>query len=304
ARVKGLIINKFRGDASILDSGIKMLEEKGGVKVAGLVPYMDISLDDEDSLSGRLVNKAGALIDIAVIKYPRISNFTDFNVFDEYDEVSVRYVTSVSELGTPDLVIFPGSKNTMGDLKWLRSSGLEASIIKMSGKTPVIGICGGYQMLGISIRDPESVEEGGQIKGMGLLPVYTVLKNEKTRKQVTGTLDDVAGIFAGLSSKSFEGYEIHMGETSYDEDGEKPVLNNIICDNNIYGTYIHGFFDDAGISSVITESIAADKNIDLKDFKGIDYKSFKESQYDKLADMLRLHMDMEYIYGILGDSGI
>ena len=304
ARVKGLIINKFRGDASILDSGIKMLEEKGGVKVAGLVPYMDISLDDEDSLSGRLVNKAGALIDIAVIKYPRISNFTDFNVFDEYDEVSVRYVTSVSELGTPDIVILPGSKNTMGDLKWLRSSGLEAAIIKMSGKTPVIGICGGYQMLGISIRDPESVEEGGQIKGMGLLPVYTVLKNEKTRKQVTGTLDDVTGIFAGLSGKSFEGYEIHMGETSYDEDGEKPVLNNIICDNNIYGTYIHGFFDAAGISSVITESIADDKNIDLKDFKGIDYKSFKESQYDKLADMLRLHMDMEYIYGILGDSGI
>ena len=303
-RVKGLVINKFRGDASILDSGIKMLEEKGGVKVAGLVPYMDISVDDEDSLSGRLVNKDRALIDIAVIKYPRISNFTDFNVFDEYDEVSVRYVTSVSELGTPDLVILPGSKNTMGDLKWLRSGGLEAAIIKMSDKTPVIGICGGYQILGMSISDPDSVEEGGSLKGMGLLPVYTVLKNKKTRMQVSGTANIVSGIFENLSGKLYEGYEIHMGETSYDESGDNPVNENIICDNNVYGTYIHGIFDGAGISSAIMEAIAKKKNIDLKDFKGIDYKTFKESQYDKLADMLRLHMDMEYIYGIFRESRI
>ena len=147
-RVKGLIINKFRGDKSILDPGIKMLEEKGHVPVAGVVPYMDIALEDEDSLTERFDRKTEGLIDIAVIRYPRIANFTDFNIFEQMPEVSVRYVTSVAELHHPDMVILPGTKNTMSDLKWMRQNGLEAAVRKLSEQIPVFGICGGYRDAG------------------------------------------------------------------------------------------------------------------------------------------------------------
>ena len=163
-RVKGLIINKFRGDKSILDPGITMLEEKGGVPVTGVVPYMELALEDEDSLTERFDRKKEGLIDIAVIHYPRISNFTDFNVFEQFPEVTVRYVTSISELHHPDLIFLPGSKNTMGDLKWMRQNGLEAAVKKLAGDIPVFGICGGYQMLGETIEDPDGVEEGGSIR--------------------------------------------------------------------------------------------------------------------------------------------
>ena len=165
-RVKGLIINKFRGDKSILDPGVKMLYEKGNVPVVGVVPYMELALEDEDSLTERFDQKAEGLIDIAVIHYPRISNFTDFNVFEQMPEVTVRYVTSISELHHPDMIFLPGSKNTMGDLKWMRQNGLEAVIKRMAEDIPVFGICGGYQMLGYEISDPYQVEEGGKIRGM------------------------------------------------------------------------------------------------------------------------------------------
>ena len=178
-RVKGLIINKFRGDKSILDPGIEMLEEKGNVPVVGVVPYMELSLEDEDSLTERFDRKSEGLIDIAVIRYPRISNFTDFNVFEQMPEVTVRYVTSISELHHPDMIFLPGSKNTMGDLKWMRQNGLEAAVKKLSEDIPVFGICGGYQMLGKEISDPDGVEEGGKIRGMELLPVSTILMAEK-----------------------------------------------------------------------------------------------------------------------------
>ena len=215
-RVKGLIINKFRGDKSILDPGIIMLEEKGGVPVAGVVPYMPLSLEDEDSLTERFAPKKEGLIDIAVIHYPRISNFTDFNVFEQMPEVSVRFVTSISELRHPDLIFLPGSKNTVGDLKWMRQNGLEAAVKKASDNgIPVFGICGGYQMLGERIEDPDNVEEGGSIRGMELLPVTTLLRTEKRRSQTKGVIDPLPGIFKDLSGCAFEGYEIHMGETSY-----------------------------------------------------------------------------------------
>ena len=149
-RIKGLIINKFRGDKTILDPGIEMLEERGKVKVTGVVPYMQLSIEDEDSLSAQLENKETGLIDLAVIRLPRISNFTDFNVFEQLPDVSVRYVTSVKELGNPDMILIPGSKNTIGDLQWMRQNGLEAKIKKLSGQIPIWGICGGYQMLGMS----------------------------------------------------------------------------------------------------------------------------------------------------------
>lgn len=148
-RVCGLIINKFRGDKTILDPGIQMLEERGGVPVTGVVPYMDVQLEDEDSLTERFDKKTDGLIDIAVIRYPRISNFTDFNVFEQMSEVTVRYVSTVNELRHPDIVFLPGSKNTMGDLLWMRQNGLEAAVKKLSCDIPVLEYAEAIRCLGL-----------------------------------------------------------------------------------------------------------------------------------------------------------
>lgn len=326
-RVKGLIINKFRGDKSILDPGIEMLEEKGRVPVTGVVPYMELSLEDEDSLTERFDKKKEGLIDIAVIRYPRISNFTDFNVFEQMEEVTVRYVTSISELGHPDMVILPGSKNTMGDLKWMRQNGLEAAVKKLANDIPVFGICGGYQMLGNEISDPDRVEEGGEIRGMELLPIKTILRNEKKRCQIEGRIDDIDGSLSELSGCEFRGYEIHMGESFYDEcvgsicaenandkykNGEednninkKKVVRNVVSsqDNtHVYGSYVHGLFDTGEIAARIVQKLAQNKGVKIENGKYEDYQTFKEKQYDKLADTLRLYLDMEKIYGMLREA--
>ena len=318
-RVKGLIINKFRGDSTILDPGIQMLTERGQVPVLGTVPYMELTLEDEDSLTDRFDAKHVGKIDLAVIHYPRISNFTDFDVFEQMPEVSVRYVTNVRELGTPDLIFLPGSKNTMGDLKWMRQNGLEAAVKRTAGKVPIFGICGGYQMLGCEIADPDSVEEGGQIRGMELLPVQTVLQKEKHRCQTDGTLDAVEGIFSGLTGCEFTGYEIHMGQTVYcngDGSSAKGTVDkvaglangaeNVVSDSTgrIYGSYIHGLFDKGEIAGRMIQTLAREKGISLEDGVWEDYRTIKERQYDKLADTLREYLRMEEIYGMLREARI
>ena len=301
-RVTGLIINKFRGDKTILDPGIEMLEEKGKIPVAGVVPYMELALEDEDSLTERFDKKKEACIDIAVIRYPRISNFTDFNVFEQIPEVSVRYVTSVSELHQPDLICLPGSKNTMSDLKWMRQNGLEAAVKKMAETVPVFGICGGYQMLGNTISDPAGVEEGGNIRGMELLPVVTELKGEKTRCQTEGKIAGLEGIFSELSGKTFSGYEIHMGCTQY---ADQQNIDSVIVsgeNKNVYGSYVHGIFDCGEIASTVVEVLAKKKGIQIENGRFEDYQSFKEKEYDKLADTLRQYLNMEDIYGMLREA--
>ena len=308
-RVKGLIINKFRGDKTILDPGIEMLEEKVQVPVTGVVPYMELSLEDEDSLTERFEKKRDGCIDIVVIRYPRISNFTDFNVFEQLPEVSVRYVTSVAELNHPDMIILPGSKNTMGDLKWMRQNGIEAVVKKMAEEIPVWGICGGYQMLGERISDPEGMEEGGVIRGMELLPVVTELKKEKVRCQTEGKINKLEGVFSVLSEVMYTGYEIHMGKTDLVENGkitrkdinsEKAVIS--VGKKNVYGTYIHGIFDKGSIAAVIVQTLAEKKGMQIKNGMVEDYESFKAKQYDKLADTLREYLNMEEIYGMLGEA--
>ena len=305
-RVKGLIINKFRGDKTILDPGIEMLEERGNVKVTGVVPYMQLSIEDEDSLSAQLENKETGLIDLAVIRLPRISNFTDFNVFEQLPDVSVRYVTSVKELGNPDMILLPGSKNTIGDLQWMRQNGLEAKIKKLSGQIPIWGICGGYQMLGMSIEDPYGVEQScTEIRGMELVPEHTVLMPEKTRKQVSGTFSDLEGLFAPLSGEEYSGYEIHMGKT-------QGIRNLVGMDmqnagnktENVYGSYVHGVFDQGSIAEDIVRILAKRKGISWEAKEHYDYAAFKEAQYGRLADGLRAHMDMEYVYSILREAKI
>ena len=305
AIVKGLIINKFRGDKSILDPGIEMLEKKGGIPVTGVIPYMELSLEDEDSLTERFSHKEKGNIDLAVIRYPRISNFTDFHVFEQIEGVSVRYVTSVQELHQPDLIFLPGSKNTMGDLKWMRQNGLEAAVKKLSEEIPIFGICGGYQMLGNQIFDRDSVEEGGSIRGMELLPIETSLEKEKMRSQVQGVINTIHGIFSELSGRSYTGYEIHMGQTRYEEDLSGNIDEKVVVTGereNIYGSYVHGLFDCGNIASVMVEALARKKGISMKTRTDMDYQRFKESQYDKLADTLREYLNMEEIYGMLREA--
>ena len=305
AIVKGLIINKFRGDKSILDPGIEMLEKKGGIPVTGVIPYMELSLEDEDSLTERFSHKEKGNIDLAVIRYPRISNFTDFHVFEQIEGVSVRYVTSVQELHQPDLIFLPGSKNTMGDLKWMRQNGLEAAVKKLSEEIPIFGICGGYQMLGNQIFDRDSVEEGGSIRGMELLPIETSLEKEKMRSQVQGVINTIPGIFSELSGRSYTGYEIHMGQTRYEEDLSGNIDEKVVVTGereNIYGSYVHGLFDCGNIASVMVEALARKKGISMKTRTDMDYQRFKESQYDKLADTLREYLNMEEIYGMLREA--
>lgn len=299
-RLKGLIINKFRGDKSILDPGIKMLEEKSGKPVVGVLPYADIKVDDEDSLSERLDNKGFcgkdvSVINIAVVKLPHISNFTDFYVFDEIDGVSVNYITSVKELGSADMVIIPGTKNTIADLIWLRESGFEAAIKKFSERKIVFGICGGLQMLGNKVCDPQGVEHKGDIAGMGLLDINTVLTEEKTMERASHRISKVAGPFDFIKGKVVSGYEIHMGKSG---DFEDIIINN----GNVYGSYLHGFFDEEDIAISIVKKLAEMSGVDYKNEQLMDHKAYKEMQYDRLADMIRENMDMNAVYEMLNEA--
>ena len=306
--VKGLIINKFRGDKTILDPGIEMLEERAGIPVVGVAPYMRLQVEDEDSLTERFSkDQEIGLIDLAVIRLPRISNFTDFNPFEAIPGVTVRYVETVHELKHPDVIFLPGTKNTIEDLRWLRQSGLEAAILKHAAEGKVVfGICGGYQMLGERICDPSGVESGGEIRGLGLLPMETVFEQEKTRNRISGTFLETGGILRALSGQPFEGYEIHMGTSTWKE-GAVPLIQVDgkaagTCHGNIYGSYVHGIFDRSEVAGALVQAVGNAKGISTEDMKSVDFQAFKETQYDLLADGLRKSMDMEKIYQILNDG--
>ena len=312
--IKGLIINKFRGDKTILDPGVKMLEEKCHIPVVGVAPYLDIQVEDEDSLTDRFDrNQEIGLIDIAVIRVPRISNFTDFNPFESIPGVSLRYVKHLSELGNPDVIMLPGTKNTMEDLQWLRESGMEALILKAAAKgTFVFGICGGYQMLGESLSDPYGVEAGGTMRGMGLLPMETVFAKKKTRTQVQGKYLDIQGEYEPLSGVEFTGYEIHMGESTWkfgakastwtkDSVSGKEKTEGTVY-GNVCGTYVHGIFDREESALALIRAVGEKKGIDVSDMEGVDFAAFKETQYDILAAELRKHLDIKKIYQILEEG--
>ena len=315
--VKGLIINKFRGDKSILEPGVKMLEDRAGIPVVGVAPYLQIQVEDEDSLTERFDRKESVgVIDIAVIRLPRISNFTDFNPFESMDGVSLRYVGSVSELKNPDLIILPGTKSTMSDLAWMRQNGLEAAVLKSaSAGTLIFGVCGGYQMLGETLSDPDSVEGGGTMKGMGLLPMDTVFAGDKTRTRVSGTFAEVNGRLKELSGVQLEGYEIHMGVSTLKEGASsltqitdhgaqtkgKTKQDGAYTDH-VYGTYVHGVFDKEEVAKAVIRAIGREKGLDVTQITAVDFAQFKETQYDLLAAGLREHLDMKKIYEILEEG--
>ncbi|MCR5255077.1 MAG: cobyric acid synthase [Acetatifactor sp.] len=304
ARVKGLIVNKFRGDKTILDPGIEMLEKMGKVPVAGVVPYMRLSLEDEDSLTERFDKKTKADININVVKLPHISNFTDFDVFEQVENVALNYITKPEDLEWADLCIIPGTKNTIGDMKWLKESGFEAGIMKYASQgRPIIGICGGYQILGKNILDPENVEGGGSVEGLSLLPLSTTLGSKKHRELVSGFVTGESGIFSSLKGKRYSGYEIHMGDTVITDPGEAAEFTDRLSGfskGNIYGTYVHGFFDEKEIVTEILYALSKEKGIGFSGEKIVAHKELKEREYDRLADTLRNYMDMELVYDLLG----
>ena len=341
-RIRGFIINKFRGDKELLRPGLSMLYERIPIPVAGVVPYMDIDLDDEDSLADRLSSTGKDCLDsngnhafakIAVLRLPRISNFTDFHVLERLPGIALRYVSRPEELLDADLILIPGTKNTMGDLKWMRENGLEAAVLRKAGQIPVMGICGGYQMLGETLTDPDGVEEGGEMRGMGLLPVSTRFSRKKTRSRVMGA----AEVFG---RPPVYGYEIHMGETvrtggqafcrirpefpALHEDQEFQTAGfkgNCLGENGlgasdfredgcvkglVFGTYLHGVFDSEEMQEALWNALARKKGIlDQKEQwtagagPSFSLKEYKETQYEKLAQVLRENLDMEMIYRIL-----
>lgn len=293
----GTVINKFRGDADILKPGLKMLEDKTGIPVLGVIPYTRARIDDEDSLSPELektrVHKA---IDIAVIRLPRISNFTDITPLERHPSLGVRYVSSPQEMGTPDLIILPGSKNTMGDLEWLRESGIEMSIRRLYAKgTPVLGICGGYQMLGRKISDPEGTEHGGEIAGLDILPVETVFAGEKVRTRVRGK---AGGTFEGAV---IEGYEIHMGRSRLIGEAEPFCLfpdghRDGVSLEHAWGTYLHGLFDSGDLVVKLADYLRKRKGLSPEAYQAESHRDYEERQFDILADEVRRGLDMEAVY--------
>lgn len=320
ARVKGLVVNKFRGDKTILEPGLDMIEDLCGIPVTGVVPYADVDIEDEDSLGHHLSGTEKGkktLVDIAVIRLPRISNFTDFQVFSCMPEVGLTYVNRLSDLGKPDLILLPGTKNTIEDLLWMRENGLEAAVLKLaSAGVPVFGICGGFQMLGESLEDPFGVEtetyRGRPVEGLKLLPVRTVFGKEKTRTRVTGSCASVGGILEELSGMEIEGYEIHMGETvravpplSYvmEQNGSHLAKMDGCQRNHVYGTYIHGFFDREGIAETVVSALLEKKGLTAVRNEEFHYAAYREQQYDRLAAVIRESFDMAAVYEMMGIDG-
>ena len=309
ARIRGLIINKFRGDVEILRPGLAQLEELTGKPVVGVVPYGRFDIDDEDSLSERLDSAGGvSQIRIAVVRLPRLSNFTDFSALSRVPGVGVSYADKPAHLEGADLIILPGTKSTLGDLKWLRGSGMEAQILKQhAAGTPVFGVCGGYQIMGQSVSDPEGAEGGGSLRGMGLLPTDTGFRPEKTTVQSSGALGTLGGVLAPLSGMPVTGYEIHMGETTRAADAQplirlsragQPPIEVGCRAGNAYGTYLHGVFDAPGVALALAQALAARKGVMLAD-TAYDTEQYKEEQYERLADTVRQSLDMQLIYRIM-----
>lgn len=303
-RIAGLVINKFRGDPDILRPGLSMLEEKTGKPVLGVVPYLKVDVDDEDSLAPCLSQEtAHKPLDAAVVRLPRISNFTDFTPLEEHPQIGVRYVDDVRKLGSPDVIILPGTKSTIGDLLWLRQNGLEAAIQKLAASgVPVLGVCGGYQMLGSVIHDPEGVEHGtvGSLRGMDLLPVETTFLPEKSRTRVSATVQ--AGSLAGAK---LDGYEIHMGRTEVKGDpfcvldGGRP---DGCARGSVWGTYLHGLFDSGELVQKLAALLCARKGLQMETAVAVSHASYQQTQLDLLADGVRQALDMEKIYRIMEGS--
>ncbi|MBN4074621.1 MAG: cobyric acid synthase CobQ [Alkaliphilus sp.] len=295
--IKGTIINKFRGDLNLLLPGIKQIEELISKENLGVIPYYYFELEEEDGVAiyKREITNA---IDIAVIRLPHLSNHSDFEALKYEEDVSVRFVTNANELGSPDILILPGSKNTIFDLEWIKEIGLFDKINELSNTT-IFGLCGGYQMLGKEIFDELHIEgKTTYTKGFNKIPMKTEMEAKKVTVQVRGNL-------INNTNTKIHGYEIHMGKsTFYEEVDSLFVMDNgklegyISEDEKTYGTYIHGVFDSPSYRQFFLNSIRRKKGISEKE--SVDYETIREENLDKLADIVRENVDIDKIYKIMG----
>ncbi len=301
-RVKGFVINKFRGDVNILKPGIDMIEEIIKIPCLGVVPYFNLKLEDEDGAI-EFNSKKSKAIDIGVIKLPHISNFTDFDALKREEDVGIRFIESPENFENPDLLVIPGSKNTIEDLIFLRKTGLEKCIKDYGSYGMVMGICGGYQMLGNTIKDPEGVETSfKEVKAMELLDIETIFEKEKTMTRIEGNiLNQEVNIY---------GYEIHMGLSTLgknssplfqinSENGDAVELLDgaINKKGNIFGTYIHGIFDSACFREYILNPLRRKKGLKTKTSEN--YESQRDKELDKLADIVRNSLNVDKLYEIM-----
>ncbi|WP_238655121.1 cobyric acid synthase [Paenibacillus piscarius] len=328
ARVKGFIINKFRGDVSLLKPGLDWLEERTCIPVLGVLPFLpQLRIEAEDSVvlertSGRQREGTEKAIDIAVIRYPRISNFTDFDPLEDEPDTAVRYVQSADELGTPDVILLPGTKNTVADLQYLREQGFPTAIERAleRGTQQLAGICGGYQMLGQRLLDPHAVEsaEPGETEGLGYLPLSTSFLQQKTTVRVSGGLAADHPLRLNIAAPetteepSVTGYEIHMGTTMNHDPSSVRSLFTLqgpdghavpegwgTPDGRIWGSYLHGLFHNDALRRSWLDGLRTAKGLEplTATFSAA---ALREQEFDRLADAVQAHLDMAAVYRIMG----
>lgn len=311
ARIKGIIINKFRGDIALLDPGLKMIEDLTDVPVVGVIPYAQLNIEDEDSVALSKVNRLYNTqkdLDIAVIGLSKMSNFTDFKSLESEPDVSVRYVFPNDQLGSPDILILPGSKNTLEDCLYLKKSGLAKEIqrVRDEGKM-IFGICGGFQLLGKMLHDPNQVESvHGSLEGLGLLETETYFEAEKTTTRVE----------AEIGREIISGYEIHMGRTENHErqhfahlisaNGKTISRNDgaVSSDKLVIGTYLHGVFDNSIWRRKLLNQVREAKGLSPINEAAMPYNEYKNQQYNKLADLIRENIDLDKIYQIMNQEEV
>lgn len=311
ALVKGVMINKFRGDIAYFQSGIQQLEELLQIPVLGVIPFFEHHIDDEDSVTERLrQHGTGEGLTVQVILLPYISNFTDFTPLEMVEDLHLSYVRHPAELNDPDLVIIPGSKNTLEDRLFLQQIGWDRVLHQhVSAGKLLMGICGGYQILGEMLFDPQGTDGGlRELPGLGLLKAQTIMAHEKTTRQTRGIwLYEDEGYFANMRGISVDGYEIHMGQTTFaagvhhliEMDSHQELDGGIDQDGCVFGTYLHGIFENQDWSTRLFNNLRKQKGLQLQATPGLSYAEQKEIEYNRWADHVRAHVNMDQIYAIL-----
>ena len=310
ARIKGIVINKFRGDVKILEPGLHMLETLLGIPVIGVIPWMDVDMEDEDSVTERFTRRSGqGQVQAAIVQLPHISNFTDFSLLGSEPDVSVRYAVRPGDLAGADVILIPGTKNTIEDLNWLKQRGLADGILRHARNGGmVIGICGGYQMLGETLRDPEHVESRiPEQAGLGLLNFDVAFHPGKTTVQAHGSVRCETGWLSEHNGLMLDGYEIHSGENHFGPgcvpflylNGRTQPDGVTNAQGNVIGSYLHGIFDTGAFWRAVVNRVRAQKGLSANEGEMLTMEAFRSREFDRLAAIVRQNLDMDAVYKII-----